>query len=172
MTQSKSIRPALLAILLGGCSSTATEGYPSLAIRDVERVQGTFEAVPAKQLEVPAVDTDLNGGLDTRLAALVAQAREAHADFEAGRSASERLVAAASGAAVGSDSWAAAQVALADLDSARSMAAVALGDLDIIHAAASVQAQDAVRIEAARREVLALIAEEDAVLERLRARLL
>ncbi|MBQ94518.1 MAG: hypothetical protein CL510_01610, partial [Actinobacteria bacterium] len=67
--------------------------------------------------------------------------------------------------------WAAAQVALADLDSARSNSAVALGDLDILYAAARVQAQDAEAIEAARNVVIALVAEEDAVLERLRAQI-
>ena len=83
--------------------------------------------------------------------------------------AAQRRVQAAGNAAVGSDSWASAQVALADLDSARSNAAVALGDLDILFAAATVQAQDAAAIAAARATVVALVAEEDAVLERLRA---
>ena len=170
MTESKFIRPALLAFLLAGCSSTATEGYPSLAVRDVERVQGSFEPVPVQRLDVPAVEVDLAGGLDARLAALVAQARAAHGDFQAAQPRAEQVVAAAADAEIGSDSWAAAQIALADLDSARSIAAVSLGDLDIIHAAATVQADDLGKIDAARDQVLGLIGEEDAVLKRLRAR--
>lgn len=174
MTKSKILRPALLAPMLAsalaGCSSTATEGYPSLAIRDVERVQGSFEPVPTQKLDVPEVEVDLAGGLDARLSALVAQARSAHADFLSSRPGAERLVAAASGAAIGSDNWAAAQIALADLDSARSVAAVALGDLDIIHAAAEVQAEDTGAIDEARNRVLTIIGEEDAALQRLRDR--
>ena len=169
MTKSKIIRPALLVLALAGCSSTGTEGYPSLAIRDVERVQGSFEPVPAQRLDVPEVEVDLAGGLEARLASLVAQARDAHGEFKAAQPGTERLVAAAGDAAVGSDSWAAAQVALADLDSARSLAAIALGDLDIIHGAAEVQAEDTSAIETARGQVIALVAEEDAILQRLRA---
>ena len=170
MTKSKIISSALLAAMLAGCSSTSTEGYPSLAIRDVERVQGSFEPAPPQRLDVPEVEVDLAGGLDARLSALVAQARSAHEEFRSAQPGAERLVAAASGAAIGSDSWAAAQVALADLDSARSMAAIALGDLDIIYAAAEVQAEDTGAIDEARDSVIAMIGEEDAVLERLRAR--
>lgn len=170
MTDRKIISPAFIALALAGCASTGTGGYPSLAVRDVERVQGNFEPVPTQQLDVPAVEVDLSGGLEARLAALLTQARDAHAAFIAAQPAAERLVAAAGGSDVGSDSWAAAQVALADLDSARSIAAIALGDLDIIHAAASVQAGNAVGIDAARGQVIALVSEEDAVLERLRSR--
>ncbi|MEZ5680041.1 MAG: hypothetical protein R3E14_01970 [Erythrobacter sp.] len=171
MTKSKIIRPALLATLLAGCSSTGTEGYPSLAIRDVERVEGSFEPVSTQRLDVPAVEVDLTGGMEARLAALVGQASEAHGQFKAAQPEAERIVAAAGDAAIGSDSWAAAQVALADLDSARSIAAIALGDLDIIQGAAEVQAEDTSAIDAAREQVVTLISEEDAVLVRLRARI-
>ncbi|HCJ22795.1 MAG TPA: hypothetical protein DHV64_14940, partial [Erythrobacter sp.] len=78
---------------------------------------------------------------------------------------------AAAGSAIGSDSWATAQVALADLDSARSIAATALGDLDILYTAATVQAQDSAAIAAARETVIALVREEDDVLARLRAQI-
>lgn len=170
MTDRKFIRPALLALALSGCAGTGTDGYPSLAIRDVERVEGSFEPAPSQQLDVPPVEVDLSGGLDARLAALLAQAREAHATFAAAQRGAEKLVGAAAGADIGSDSWAAAQVALADLDSARSVAAIALGELDIIHAAASIQAEDASAIDVARGQVIDLISEEDSVLERLRSR--
>ncbi|WP_370189088.1 hypothetical protein [Qipengyuania sp.] len=159
----------LTAILLAGCATTAAERYPSLATRDVERAEGTFEPVETAKLEVPPVEVDQGTNLAERLDALVAQAREAHAGFLAAVPAAERRVRAASGSSVGSDSWAVAQVALADLDSARSTAAIALGDLDILFTAATVQAEDAAAIVTARDSVIALVAEEDAVLERLRA---
>ena len=58
---------------------------------------------------------------------------------------------------------------LADLDSARSNAAIVLGELDTLYTAATVQAEDATAIVEARNTVIALVSEEDSVLERLRA---
>lgn len=161
----------LAIFLLAGCAGTASERYPSLATRDVERAEGTFEPVPGRQLEVPQVPVTMSGSLDERLAALVEQARAAHAEFTGAVPAAERRVGAAAGSAIGSDSWATAQVALADLDSARSIAATALGDLDILYTAATVQAQDSAAIAAARETIIALVREEDDVLARLRARI-
>ncbi|MBX7501788.1 hypothetical protein K3181_10085 [Qipengyuania sp. YG27] len=159
----------ITAILLAGCATTADDRYPSLATRDVERAEGTFEPVETEELDVPPVEVNQGTNLAERLDALVAQAREAHAGFLDAVPTAESRVKAAAGSSVGSDGWAAAQVALADLDSARSNAAIALGDLDILFTAATVQADDATAIVAARDSVIALVAEEDAVLERLRA---
>ena len=161
----------VLLLFLAACATANADSYPSLAVRDVERAEGTFEPVQTAPLDVPPVAVDLTGGLVARLAALVAQAREAHAAFMASVPEAERRVSAASGSGVGNDSWAAAQVALADLDSARSSAAVALADLDILHTAASIQSESTAQMDAARSVVIALVAEEDATLERLRARM-
>ncbi len=122
-------------------------------------------------LNVPPVDTGLTGPLDARLAALVEQAQQAHAGFMNNLPRTRQLVAAAVGSTPGSDSWAAAQVALSDLDSARSHAAIALGDLDILHIAATTEAQEKAAIDAARNQVITLVAEEDGVLTSLRARI-
>lgn len=164
--------PALLpfALALAGCSSTGSSDYPSLAIRDVERAQGQFEPVSSRaQIDVPPVPVDLTGGLPARLAALTAQAQAAHAEFLDSRPDAVRLAAAAEGSSPGSAAWAAAQVALADLESARSQAAIALGDLDILYISATVQAEERSAITVARDQVIALIAEEDEALARLRA---
>lgn len=160
---------AITAILLAGCATTSDDPYPSLATREVERAEGTFEPVETAQLDVPSVEVDRGTNLAERLETLVAQAHAAHSTFLDAVPAAESRVAAASGSGVGSDSWAVAQVALADLDSARSTAAIALGDLDILFTAATVQAEDPAPIAAARDSVIALVAEEDAVLERLRS---
>ena len=165
----KSVLLICTLFLLAGCAGTASERYPSLATRDVERAEGTFEPVPGRQLEVPQVPVTMPGSLDERLAALVEQARGAHAEFTGAVPAAERRVGAAAGSAIGSDSWATAQVALADLDSARSNAAIVLGELDTLYTAATVQAEDATAIVEARNTVIALVSEEDSVLERLRA---
>lgn len=160
----------LAALLLAGCAATTTDRYPSLATRDVERAEGRFEPVETAQLDVPPVEIEAGAEMPERLAALVQQARDGHAGFAEAVPTAESRVAAASGSSVGSDAWAAAQVALADLDSARSTVAIALGELDILYAAATVQAEDSQAIVTARDSVIALVAEEDAILERLRAR--
>ena len=165
-------RTVLLASLVLSLCACASGGgnYPSLAIRDAERAEGQFDTGEPARLDVPPVEVDLTGGLDARLSSLVSAAEDAHAAFTEAQPRAERLVSAAAGSAIGSDSWAAAQVALAELDSARSRAAVPLGDLDALFTAASVAAEDTAAITAARNRVVALVGEEDAALESLRAR--
>ena len=157
-----------LASLAGACASTGGD-YPSLAVRDAERAEGRFDTGEPARLDIPPVEVDLTGGLDARLSSLVSAAEEAHNEFVSVQPRAARLVAAAG--STGSDSWAAAQVALAELDSARSRAAIPLGDLDMIYTATRVAAEDASAIEAARGRVITLVGEEDAVLEDLRARI-
>ena len=170
------MRPALLAALalvpaIAACQTAPDGAYPSLAIRDVERAQGQLEPVPGDPIDVPPVEVPLDGPLDQRLAALVEQGRSAHARFTEAAPRASRLASAASGSGVGSDAWASAQVALADLDSIRSMTAIALADLDILFIAASVEAKDTAALTAARQSLLALVREEDRTLADLRARI-
>ena len=157
------------AFTLSACQTTPGE-YPSLAVRDVERMEGRFEPPLPSQLDVPEVPTDYSGTLDQRLATLAENARAAHARFLAARPAASRLAAAAAGSTIGSDAWASAQVALSDLDSIRSDTAVALADLDILAVAAAVQAEERAAIDATRADVLAMVTEEDDTLAELRAR--
>ncbi len=92
------------------------------------------------------------------------------------------MVAAGRASAPGSEAWALATVALADLEGARSEAMIALADLDQIYAAEQIggtettgsapqaASGDGLAIAAARDQVVALVAEEDAVLAALKAR--
>lgn len=169
---SPSITSAALVLALGlGACQSASGDYPSLAIRDIERAEGRFETVETPQLDVPEVPTGLTGPLPERLAALSQSARAAHERFLAAQPEASRLTAAASGASIGSDAWASAEVALSDLDSIRSDTAIALADLDILAIAASVQSEERTAIDATRAEVLALIAQEDDALRDLRGRM-
>ena len=146
----------LLAI--AGCASD-TVNYPSLARRDVERIKA---APPPAGTPVVAPSPDAS--LPARLAGLVADAREAHRRFGEARDRAERAVAAAAGAAVGSDAWATGSIALASLESARSQAMIALADLDALYASARISSSpDAPAIAAARDEVSGLVIEEDAI---------
>lgn len=161
----RKLAPPLLALALSACAATSGQ-YPSLAIRDAERVQGTFEQEAAPPL--PAPPAAPSADLVARLAGLRQDAQAAHRAFLASAPGAERLARGAGG--TGSDSWASAQVALADLDASRSIAAVALGDLDVMFIDATVADEQRAAIAATRTEVVGLVGEEDAVLARLRGR--
>lgn len=170
-------RPALplsgtaLALLLAGCAADTTN-YPSLARRPAERVTGSAEVAAAQP--APAPPGPPSAELSARLGQLISEAQGAHRDFVAKRARADGLVAAARGAAVASESWAIASIALAELEAARSRAMIALADLDQLHASTVIAAADrgdsadARAVVEARNQVVALVGEEDADLARLR----
>lgn len=161
----RALSPLVSLAVLAGCASTSGD-YPSLAQRPAERVQGAFTPDSAGAAPLPPVLPSAD--LVARLADLQRQARAIHAEFRNAAPGAERLANAAGSR--GSDSWAAAEVALSDLDSIRSRVAVALADLDALWVDATLEAGPREAIGAARAEIEALVAEEDAVLARLRAR--
>lgn len=156
-------------LALCACAKT-TSSYPSLGIRDVERASGIFTAAEPKRIDVPPVEVDLPGGLNARIASLVVAARKAHEGFMRLVPEARRRVAAAGSGTVASDSWGSAQVALAELEAARSEAAIPLGDLEAIYVSQTVQAEQSAALVAAREQVLGWIAQEDAMLAELRRR--
>lgn len=156
---------SLLASLatLAGC---ATGGdYPSLALRDAERVRGSAAAAPS-EAQAPIVLPPPGTDMVTRIDGLLAAAREAHAGFERKQAATRRAVSAARGASVASDGWISAQVALADLQSARSGVVTALAELDSMYvdaraAEAATVSPTAQAIATARDTVEAWVAQEN-----------
>ena len=84
------------ALLVAGCAASS-DRYPSLAVRDVERAEGTFDPVPGPQLDVPEVEVDVGPDLGAGLTSLVADAQAAHTAFTDAVPAAERSVRAASG---------------------------------------------------------------------------
>lgn len=167
------IRKAVIAILLFSLGACAGSGdrYPSLEIRDVERVQGSFDPVNAGQSALPAPVAAPSADTIQRLSDLTASVSTIHAEFERATPKTSKIVSSARNASVASDGWASAQVALSDLESIRSRAAVALADIETVYVGARLEAQQLDAITAARRKVLGLIAEEDAVLARLRGQM-
>ncbi len=163
------ITPAVAAImLLSACGSR--EGYPSLAKRPVERITGSDPVVAASPVVPPApIPPDL--GLQSRLARLTEQARDAHARFNSAKNKTAGLVAAASGASVVSESWSQATVALASLESRRSDAMIALAELDTLYVKDRIDGGDGGAIAAVRDQITAWVADEDAVLADLRGRI-
>ncbi|MBW8783770.1 MAG: hypothetical protein JF593_03895 [Novosphingobium sp.] len=163
---------AMLPLALTACA--AAGDYPSLARRPGERVTGSAPPVaPAVEPSTPAPPP--SASLATRLDQLVVQARGAHQRFVAAQPRTERLAAAARGAAMGSDNWSVASIALGELESLRSQAMIALADLDALHVETTIAAAggsrigDAAAVVAARQQVITLVGSEDDVLARLRA---
>lgn len=149
-------RALLLLPLLAAC--TAPEGaYPSLALRDAERITGLAEPVTPAPYVPPQTPPAVVG----RLGQLTAEAASAHQAFLAEAPGARSAVAAARGAEAGSDAWSSAQVALAGLDAARGRAMIALADLDRLYVDAAVAGEELERIGAARDTVAAQVAEQN-----------
>ncbi|QZH75322.1 MAG: hypothetical protein JY451_01450 [Erythrobacter sp.] len=161
-------RLPLLALLLplAACASPSAE-YPSLAVRDAERWTGTMAAGEAE----PYVPVPPGVPTLERAAQLVTEARSLHAEFLAAAPNVRSRVSAAQGASVGSDSWAVAQVAVADLEARRSRVMVALADLDLIYAETSNAGEAIAPVADERDAVAAMVEEESALIADLLARL-
>jgi len=157
---------AALAIALAGCS-TDPALYPSLSIRDAERVSGTFEPVEPERYVPPPPGQPV---LD-ELGRLRTDAAQAHQRFLVAAQRARGKLTSARGAQQGSEAWSVAQVLLADVESSRSDAMVALADLDRIYVTAQTDGDELTQIEAARDEVSGLVAEEDRVIDSLHAEL-
>jgi len=155
-------RTLLVATAFGslGACATPSEEYPSLALRDAERVEGTLQpAAPAPYVPPPTPAAVLG-----RLEQLGAEAASAHQAFLAEAPQVRSAVAAARGAEPGAESWARAQVALAGLESSRSKAMIALADLDRLYVDAAVEGEELDRIGAVRDRVAAQVGEQDATI--------
>jgi hypothetical protein len=151
----------LLASSLTACAS-ASEDYPSLAIRDAERVSGTLTPVAPAVIRPAAPAGVLN-----RVDQLEAEAASANQAFIAATPAARRSVNAARGQDVGNENWSVAQVAVAGLEAERAKAMTALADLDRLYVDAGVEGTEIDRIAAAREGVVALVEQQNAVLEEL-----
>lgn len=162
-------------LLTAGCARTIEDNYPSLARRDAERMVGSIDSPPPAVAPPPLPPA--TGSTLERIAGLRRAALSAHQRFLARRGEASGMVGRASGAAVASEAWSVAQVALADLDSSRSNAMIALADLDALYIRAAEAAVpsggsgDLTAVAEARDEVTGWIAQEDGILAGLRGRL-
>lgn len=127
-----------LAALAGGCAPRSD--FPSLAKRPAEQAYATARADQAAAQ--PGIPAGVSEGLASRLGVLRIAARDAYDVFDARKSAAQRAVSAASGAAKGSEAWSGASVAVAGLESARSTLGLTLADLDRLEVEASNRAAD------------------------------
>ncbi|KQM93489.1 hypothetical protein ASE70_13825 [Sphingomonas sp. Leaf22] len=112
----------LFAALLSACAAPRGE-YPSLLPRPIEKIS---LAEPSRPVPVATPDA----GLDRRIATLTGSVDSATSAFDAAVSRARPLVRAAAGTAQGSERWLGAQVALAELDVARTAIDTPLADLE------------------------------------------
>lgn len=151
---------AAFGVALCGCAGASGE-YPSLAIRDAERVAGTLEPVaPAPYVPPPTPPATID-----RLDALAADASAAHRAFLSEAPGARGAIEATRGSDAGAESWARAQVALAGLQAARSRAMIALADLDRLMVDAALEGGALERIVATRDTVTAQVREQDAAID-------
>ena len=164
------IAPPLLACAALALSACATdEGtYPSLAKRPGERISATWPPAPPPPEAPPA---PLDSASLNRLDGLLARVRSADARFNAKTARARSVVASAGRSAIGSEAWSVATVAVAELEAARAEAMVAMSELDSLYAAARTEGRDISQIDVARNQALAIIAEEDRVLDTLKGKL-
>jgi hypothetical protein len=161
-------RFALIACLFTLASCAGPEGEPpSLGPRPIE---GILDAPVYAIAPVPSAS---DPALATRIDGLVAQAEEGEQAFLAAYPAAQSAVAAASNAAVESEAWIEANLAVSALGSARSPTTTALGELDGILAgqAASGEPAETARLAAARDRVAALHTSQSARYDALNGRL-
>jgi hypothetical protein len=157
MTMRRTALPAMLcaATILAGCARDQ-ELYPSLAIRDQERVTGV--ATPVAPAPPPPVSAPAGSG---NLAKYRADAADAHRRLLVAAEAARAPVAAARGSEMGSDAWSVAAIAVGDLEAIRSETMIALAEIDLLYVAAQNAGTPPPDLVAASSQVNAMVLEED-----------
>lgn len=158
---------ACTAMALSACATD--EGtYPSLAKRPGERITATWPpAPPPPEAPPPPLDPAAANRLDV----LLSRIRGADARFQAKEGRARSLVAAAGRSPMGSEAWSVATVAIAELEGARAEAMVAMSELDSLYVSARTEGRDVTQIDATRNQALAIIGQQDRVLDSLKGKL-
>ncbi len=144
---------------------------PSLERRAVELRDRQAEA----KAPPPPIATITDPALARDLAAMLARADKAEADFAIARSAAQQDAGAARGKATGSEAWSVAQTSISALDAPRRDLAELLGDLEELYvarlareAAGEVEPGGSDQIDQARKHVLSLVESQDQVIAMLK----
>ena len=157
----------LILFSIGLLSSCAASGgdYPSSALRQAEREEGIRRpSTDGLALIDPAPPSVV---VQERINSRLAAARAAHGRFLAALPATLRAVAAGGRAAVEADAYAAAQIAVGNLQAISSETAFAVADLDALLAARSNALESTDAVSVARDAAAALLREENATLDML-----
>lgn len=157
------IEPVLcLALVLSLAACAGAPGqYPSLAIRDVERVHGSAEPAEPPLVPPPVVPSPELAG---HLAELYTDAARAHQAFMTELPRTRELVAGATSAQVASDPWVEAQTRIGGLEVRRSKVMLVAADLDAMLLAVELEGGAREAIAQTQEAVDAMVREEDAAL--------
>ncbi|WP_299191869.1 hypothetical protein [uncultured Erythrobacter sp.] len=156
---------AASSAILAACAGDSSK-YPSLAIRDAERVSGEFSTVaPADAAPAAPVASDQEIG------SIAARARATHQLFLGEQSGALGLVREARGGGIESNERARAETALSVLTSLRSDTQLAMAELDTLEArvASTFAPTDAIAV--AQIQVASFLSEQDEILDALLAEL-
>lgn len=147
-------------LLLAGCAGSS-DAYPSLAIRDAERVTGSFTPSEPESPPPPPVASDEDVG------AIADRARETHSRFMSERPGALAAVRTARGLGVESNARALAEVRLAVLSSLRGQTQLAMAELDSLQAKAATTFAPTGSIAVAQSQVAAFLSEQDEAIDSL-----
>jgi hypothetical protein len=176
----------LFSVLLLSACAGSSQDYPSLAIRDAERAFNNYpvctetadgdcpdQAVGQEQDGEGEAYTPPRPGSEViaRAQALAGEVGDLHTRFRSALPGAQRAVSAARGQPVSSKAWGAAEVAVANLAGFRMRAGVPFADLDQLVAQTQLAGIVTADLEPVRDAARALIEEEDAALDSLRASL-
>lgn len=154
---------ALLSPLLAACAGDSSR-YPSLAIREAERVSGELEpAPPVEPVDLAILPLVPSSDIDS----LVEQASALNRSFAAKVGSVRALATQARGTGRDSEARGRAIVALADLTSLRSQTEVPLGDLDLLVAERTNRLEPADAALAAHAQVKELVDAQNRTLAQL-----
>ena len=117
--------PVIAALLLAGCSLPEGE-FPSLAKRPYE----TSEPVSEPPAEPEQLTTTLPANVAAAVNLLLARHQKAESAFRSNLGGVRKAAQSAAGSAIGSESWASAEVELSRLEVARGDSVAALAELD------------------------------------------
>jgi len=148
----------------------SSSSYPSLAPRPVESRDRDAEIARAQSAAQPAAPAAADPALERDVQALSTRANDAYAD-------SRGAIAAARGAAPGSEAWVMAQQTISRLDADRYACVTALASLDTLYAERSMLQDigrakaDIATIDGVRLRVLAMVDSQNDRLDSLKAAL-
>lgn len=154
---------ALAGVVLAGCAAEKGK-YPSLAVRDAERVTG--QLTPTQPDDPPAVPTR-PANESERIGDSLTIARNAFDKFQAEENAAGSLIQAASDDPASEDKRSRALVAIASLSSLRGQTVQALAQLDQMEAEAASTFAPLEDIQRAQFAITHLLDQQDATLARL-----
>ncbi len=160
---------ASLALILSGCAG-APGSYPSLAKRSIE-------SAPMQEAPAPPIPQKADAALVAQIKGFTDQAARGASAFDTAFARADKAASAAKGAAVSSDAWVAAQVAISALEAARNDSISALASLDTLYVQRTNDVADGKasggvdEIDAARKATLKMVDDQNDRIDAMKARL-